>query len=78
VNINDYLNIIPLGYYYILIGMDWLDKYHDVLDCHRKTFACLDEEGNRSTMQGIPRPISIKGYLSITNEKMFLERMSTV
>jgi hypothetical protein len=27
-------NIIPLGSYDILIGMDWLDKHHDVLDCH--------------------------------------------
>jgi hypothetical protein len=38
------LNSIPLGYYDILIGMDWLDKHHVVLDCHNKTFTCLDEE----------------------------------
>jgi hypothetical protein len=35
------LNIIPLGYYDILIRMDWLDKYHVVLDFHNKTFTCL-------------------------------------
>ena len=45
VNTNADLNIIPLGSYDILIGMDWLDKHHVVLDCHNKTFACLDEEG---------------------------------
>jgi hypothetical protein len=39
------LNIIPLGYYDILIGMDWLDKHHDVIDCHNKTFTCLNEKG---------------------------------
>jgi hypothetical protein len=44
VNTNVYINIIPLGYYDILIGMDWLDKHHVVLDCHNKTFTCLDEE----------------------------------
>jgi hypothetical protein len=26
------LNIIPLEYYDILIGMEWLDKHHDALD----------------------------------------------
>jgi hypothetical protein len=44
VNINVDLNIIPLGSYGILIGMDWLYKHHVVLDCHKKTFTCIDEE----------------------------------
>jgi hypothetical protein len=37
------LNIIQLGSYDILIGMDWLEKHHVVLDFHNKTFPCLDE-----------------------------------
>ena len=45
VNTNVDLNIIPLGYYDILIEMDWLDKNHVVLDCHSKTFTCLDGDG---------------------------------
>jgi hypothetical protein len=40
------LNILPLGSYACLIGMDWLDQHHDVLDCHKKGFTFLDEEGN--------------------------------
>ena len=44
VNTSTYLNIIPLGSFDILIGMDWLDKHHDVLNCHNNTFTCLDEE----------------------------------
>jgi predicted aspartyl protease len=39
------LNIIPLGSYDILIEMDWLDTHHVVLDCHSKTFTCLDGDG---------------------------------
>jgi hypothetical protein len=39
------LNIIPLGSYDCLIGMDWLDKHHVVLDCYQKEFTCLDEKG---------------------------------
>jgi hypothetical protein len=45
VNTSIDLNIIPLGSYDILIGMDWLDKHHVVLDCHNKTFTCLDGDG---------------------------------
>ena len=54
------LNIIPLGSYDVLIGMDWLDKHHDVLDCHNKTFTCLDGNGKQSIVKGVPRPISIR------------------
>jgi hypothetical protein len=49
------LNILPLGSYYFLIGMDWLDQHHAILDCHNKAFTFLDEEGNRRAFQGIPR-----------------------
>jgi hypothetical protein len=45
VNTSVDINIIPLWSYVILIGMDWLDKHHTVLDCHRKTFTCLDGDG---------------------------------
>jgi hypothetical protein len=54
------LNIIPLGSYDILIGMDWLDKHHTILYCHNKTFTCLDGNGKHSTVKGVPRPISIR------------------
>ena len=53
------LNIIPLGSYDCLIGMDWLDQHHVVLDCHNKAFICLDQEGNLRTVQGIPRDVTI-------------------
>jgi hypothetical protein len=59
------LNIIPLGSYDILIGMDWLDKHHVVLNCHKKTFTCLDGNGKQSTVKGIPRPISIREISSL-------------
>jgi hypothetical protein len=40
------LNVLPLGSYDFLIGMDWLDQHHALLDYHNKRFTCLDEEGN--------------------------------
>jgi hypothetical protein len=42
----EYLNIIPLGSYDFLISMNWLYKHHTILDCYKKDFTCLDEEGN--------------------------------
>jgi hypothetical protein len=54
------LNIFPLGSYDCLIGMDWLDQHHTLLDCHNKEFTCLDEEGKLRKVQGIPREVVIR------------------
>jgi hypothetical protein len=54
------LNILPLGSYDCLIGMDWLDQHHALLDCRNKEFTCLDEEGNWKTVQGIPRAVVVR------------------
>ena len=59
-NTNANLNIIPLAYYDILIGMYWLDKHHVVLDCHNNKFTCIYEGGKHSIVKGVPRPISIR------------------
>ena len=40
------LNVLPLGSYDVLIGMDWLEAHRVNLDCYNKTFECMDEEGN--------------------------------
>jgi hypothetical protein len=53
-------NITPLGSYDFLIGMDWLDQHHVVLDCYNKAFSCLDEEGNLRIVKGIPRYVTIR------------------
>jgi hypothetical protein len=60
VNTSNDLNIIQLGSYDVLIGMDWLDKHHVVLDFHNKTFTCIDGNGKQRTVRGVPKPISIR------------------
>ena len=45
------LNVLLLGSYDVLIGMDWLEAHRVKLDCYNKTFECTDEgysEGNFS------------------------------
>ena len=54
------LNVLPLGSYVILIGMDWLEAHRVNLDCYRNTFECVDEEGNPRVVRGIPKVISVR------------------
>ena len=37
------LNVLSLGSYDILIGMDWLEAHRVKLDYSKKTFECMDE-----------------------------------
>jgi hypothetical protein len=59
------LNIITLGSYDFLIGMDWLDQHHVVLDCYNKAFTSLDEEGNLRKVQGITMAVTIMEVSSL-------------
>jgi hypothetical protein len=59
-NTREDLNIFPLGSYDCIIGMDWLNQHHAILDCHNKAFTCLDEEGTIRKVQGIPRVVTIR------------------
>jgi hypothetical protein len=59
-NTNVDVNIIPLGSYDYLIGMDWLEKHHSILDCYNKTITCLDEDGQQGKVQCIPRSIIVR------------------
>ena len=37
------LNVLPLGSYDVLIGMDWLEAHRVKLDYYNNTFECIDE-----------------------------------
>ena len=51
------LNVLPLGSYDVLIGMDWLEAHKVKLDSYNKTFECMDEEENLVVVRGIPKVI---------------------
>ena len=53
------LNVLLLGSYDDLIGMDWLESHRVKLDCYSKAFECMDEEGNSRIVKGIPKVISV-------------------
>ena len=53
------LNVLLLGSYDILIGMDWLKQHRVLLNCFDKTFTYLNNEGETVTVKGIPRKTTI-------------------
>ena len=59
------LNVIPLGSYVVLIGMDWLEAQRVNITCYNKAFKCLDEEGNLRIVKGIPKVIFVRQVLAM-------------
>ena len=55
-----YQNVLELGSYDVLIGMDWLESHRENIDCYNKTFECLDEEGTLKVVKGIPKVIYVR------------------
>ena len=54
------LNVLHLGSYDLLIGMDWLEQHRVVLNCYDKTFTCLNSDGKPLSVKGIPRKTTIR------------------
>ena len=54
------LNILPLGSYEMLIGMDWIEKHKVMLNCFEKTFTCKSDNENTVKVKGIPRKVTIR------------------
>jgi hypothetical protein len=67
------LNIFPLGSYDCIIGMDWLDHHHALLDCHRRTFTCLYGKGKLSKVQGIPRTVTLREISALELNKCYIK-----
>ena len=65
------LNVLPLGSYDVLIGMDWLEAHMVNIDCHYKTFECMDEEGNPRVVKGIPKVFSVTQVSAMQFKKFY-------
>ena len=53
------LNILPLGSYYVLIDMDWLENHCTKLDRYNNFLECLDDAGNPLLVKGVLKKVSI-------------------
>lgn len=47
-----HLNVLPLGSYNMLLGIDWLYLHRTKIDCYDKAIECLDDDGKRRILQG--------------------------
>ena len=63
------INVLPLGYYDVLIGMDWLEKHQVILNCFQKTVTCLNNEREIITVTRIPRKISVRQISALQMKK---------
>jgi hypothetical protein len=63
------LNILPLGSYDLLIGMDWLDTHKTEMDCYNKTLECDNEEGRNVTLQGIQNNVLVRQISTLQVKK---------
>ena len=63
------MNVVPIGSYDILIGMDWLEAHRVNIYCYNKTFESMDEEGNPTVVRCIPKVISIRQISAVQRKK---------
>ena len=63
------LNVIPLGSYDILLGMDWLTSHKVKLNCYEKNLECEDEEGSMRILQGIRKLVFVRKILALHLKK---------
>eukprot|EP00253_Pinus_taeda_P023048 PITA_23048 len=68
------LNVLPLGSYDILIGMDWLERHWLLVDCKTKIIYYKDHHGARKEMQGIKRPVQARPITATQLEKCIRKR----
>jgi hypothetical protein len=54
------LNILPLGYYDIIIGMDWLERHKSVLDCYEKSLTYKDKNNTIRKISVIQKIVSVR------------------
>jgi hypothetical protein len=49
-----------LGYYDVMIGMDWLESHDVILDCKMKRLSLVDDEGHRHMIVGQNQGVSMR------------------
>jgi hypothetical protein len=65
------LNILPLGSYDMIIGMDWLEQHTTILDCYTKILSYKDDSDTVRIAQGITKPVSVKKVSAMQLKKCF-------
>jgi len=55
-----HLNVLSLGSYNMILGMDWLYLHRIKVDYYDKAIECLDENGEHRTLRGKKKATSVR------------------
>jgi hypothetical protein len=58
-----------LGYYDVMIGMDWLEPHEAILNCKMKQLSLVDDEGQRRVIVGQNQGVSLRFISSLQLRK---------
>lgn len=54
------LNLLPLGAYSMLLGVDWLYAHQTKVNCYEKAIECLAQAGEQRMLQGKRKPTLVR------------------
>lgn len=54
------LNILPLGSYNVLLGMDWLEKHWTLVGCKEKVIYYRMQDATHKEIKGIKKPLQLR------------------
>lgn len=63
------LNVLHLGSYDMLTGMDWLESYKVILNFLEKSFTCVNDDGKDYIVKGVQRDVSIMNIYALQLKK---------
>ena len=58
-HINVEMNVLPLGSYDLLFGMDWLEEHWSLVNCKEKSISYLATDGSRQEIQRIRKSMKL-------------------
>eukprot|EP00253_Pinus_taeda_P036167 PITA_36167 len=66
-----HLNVFPSGSYSMILGMDWLYLHRTKVDCFDKAIECVDDSGEKRTLQGKKKPTSMRMVTSMHSKRSY-------
>ena len=59
------MNVLPLGSYSMILGMDWMYIHRIKVECYEKAIECMDDNGEQRVLQGKKKETSIRVVTSM-------------
>ena len=63
-----HLNVLPLGLYNMILGMDWIYIHRTKVDCFDKAIKCVDDNWESRVLQGKKKSTSFKMVIAMQSK----------